>query len=335
MLRFVTRRVFQLLWVLVAASAVIFFALRLGPFDPLAQAYEATQGDPQRIAELRAYWGLDRSLPEQYALYLAGLAQGDLGRSLQDLQPVSRAIRDRLPATIELAILATLLGTVLGICVGVLAAYKRDGWVDVVARTLALVGISLPSFWLGIVGIAIFSVKLGLLPSGGRLTQTISFDPTTGFYVLDGLLQRRLDVVADALQHLILPTSVLGILVAGLVTRVTRASMLEALGQEYVRTAIAKGCTDRRAALTHALPNALLPIITIVGLMAGLLLSGSVIVETVFAYPGMGKLLVDAISVRDFPQVQACILVLATIYLVVNAVADLLYSLVDPRVRVR
>ncbi len=333
MARFLVLRLLQLVGVLLVVSAIVFFSLRLGPFDPAGQAYEATLGDPKRLAELRAYWGLDRPLTEQYGKYLWGLLHGDLGKSLQDLQPVSRAIGNRLPATIELAVVSTLLGTLLGLAVCVLSAYKLNTWVDLAGRSAALVGISFPTFWLGVMGVAIFAVKLQWLPSGGRFSEDVSFEPTTGFYLLDGILQRRLDVLMTALEHLLLPAAVLGLLVAGLVTRIVRAAMLEALGKDYVRTALAKGTTSRRAVLWHALPNALLPIITVVGLMFGLLLSGAVIVETVFAYPGMGKLLVDSISVRDFAQVQACILVLATIYSLVNAAADVLYAVVDPRVR--
>ena len=333
MARFIVHRAIQMFAVLLAVSAIIFFALRLGPFDPSAQLAEATSGDPARIAEMRAYWGLDQPIIVQYGKYLAGVAHGDLGRSLLDQQPVSRAIGDRLPATIELALMSMLLGTVFGLGMGVLAAYKQETWLDVGGRSAALVGISFPTFWLGIMGIAIFAVRLQWLPAGGRISSEIDFQPTTGFYVLDGLLQRRLDVVSDAAQHLLLPSVVLGLLVSGLVTRITRAAMLESLGKDYVRTAEAKGNTPRRAAIRHALPNALLPITTILGLMFGLLLSGAVIVETVFAFPGMGKLLVDAISVRDFPQVQASILVLAAIYVLVNAVADVLYVVSDPRVR--
>lgn len=333
MIRFVVTRFLQVLGVLLAVSAIVFFALRLGPFDPSDQIAEATLGDPARIAELEAYWGLDEPLVAQYGKYLLGVVRGDLGKSLQDLQPVTGAIRDRLPATIELAVLSMLIGTVFGVGVGVVAAYKRDSWLDVGGRSAALVGISFPTFWLGVMGIAIFSVKLQWLPAGGRFSEEIAFDPSTGFYVLDGVIQGRLDVVTTALKHLLLPATVLGLLVSGLVTRVTRAAMLEALGKDYVRTALAKGATPRRAATRHALSNALLPITTIVGLLFGLLLSGAVIVETVFAFPGMGKLLVDSISVRDFPQVQACILVLAAIYSLVNATADVLYGVMDPRVR--
>jgi dipeptide transport system permease protein len=333
-IRFVVLRLLQLVGVLLAVSAIVFFALRLGPFDPAGQIAEATLGDPARIAELEAYWGLDQPLPAQYGKYLTGLVHGDLGTSLQDLQPVSVAILDRLPATIELAVVSMLIGTVLGVAVGIFAAYRRDSWLDVGGRSMALVGTSFPTFWLGVMAIAVFSVKLQWLPAGGRFSEELAFEPTTGFYILDGILQRRLDVVANALEHLLLPATVLGLLVSGLVTRITRSAMLEELGKDYVRTALAKGSPPARAAVRHALANALLPIVTIVGLLFGLLLSGAVIVETVFAFPGMGKLLVDSISVRDFPQVQACILVLAAIYSLVNATADVLYGVIDPRVRV-
>lgn len=333
MIRFVALRFLQVFAVLLVVSAIVFFALRLGPFSPSDQISEAVLGDPVRIAELEAYWGLDQPLVVQYVKYLGGLVRGDLGQSLQDLQPVSNSIAERLPATIELAIASMFIGILLGVVIGVASAYKHGSSLDVGGRAVALVGISMPTFWLGVIAIAFFSVRLGWLPAGGRLSSDVAFDSATGFYVFDSIVAGRWDVLTDTLQHLVLPACVLGLLVAGLVTRVTRAAMLEALSKEYVRTALAKGLTTRRAAVVHALPNALLPIITVVGLLFGLLLSGAVIVETVFAYPGMGKLLVDAISVRDFSQVQASILVLAAIYSLVNAVADVLYHVADPRVR--
>lgn len=323
-------------FVLVCVSAIVFFALRLGPFDPAAQAAEATLGDEQRLEELREYWGLDEPLVIQYLKYLRGiLIEGDFGRSLQDLQPVTTAIADRLPATVELALMAMVIGTLLGIGVGVWAAYKRDTHIDTGARSLSLIGTSFPTFWLGVVAIAIFAVNLEWFPAGGRISSEISFDSPTGFYIFDSLVQRRPDVTVDVVQHLILPASVLGLLVTGMVARITRASMLESMGKDFVRTALAKGATPRRAALAHALPNALLPIITVLALMFGLLLSGAVVVETVFAFPGMGKLLVDSISVRDFPQIQASILVLAAMYSIINAMADVVYVTIDPRVRLQ
>lgn len=333
MARFVLYRALQLFAVLLAVSAIIFFALRLGPFDPSSQIAEAVLGDPERIAEVEAYWGLDEPLLVQYFEYVGGILRGDLGRSLRDNQPVSVAIRERLPATIELAVVGMLIGTTLGVGLGVLAAYKRDTVFDVGARSVALLGISLPTFWLALMAIAIFAVKLQWLPAGGRMSSELNFESPTGFYILDGLIQLRLDVVAEALEHLVLPGFVLGLFVSGFVTRITRAAMVQELDKDYVRTAIAKGSTLQRAARRDALPNALLPITTILGLMFGLLLSGAVIVETVFAFPGMGKLLVDAISVRDFPQVQASILILAAMYVLVNAVADVLYVIIDPRVK--
>jgi len=329
---YIAKRLLQLPLLLIVVSAIIFFSLRLGPFNPeelLAQA----GGDPEKIAEISDTWGLGEPLPFQYVRYLGSVLQGDLGRGFFDGQPVSDVILERLPATVELTVLAMIIGTFLGVGLGVLSALKPDSVLDTLARSFGLAGISLPGFWVGLMLISLLAVKLQWLPVGGRVDSRIDIQSRTGFYVIDGLVAGNFEAVGSALSHMIMPAGVLGLFVAGFLARITRASMLETLGQEYIRTARAKGAGSRDVILRHALRNVLLPIVTIMGLQFGLLLGGAAVTETVFSYPGMGKLLIDAIKTNDFPQVQASILVLATVYIVVNLVVDVLYVFIDPRLR--
>lgn len=310
----------------------VFFLLRLGPFSPDV-LLEAAANNPERVAELRAFWGVDEPLGTQYLSYLGNTARGDLGRSFQDNQPIVDIIKERLPATVELALVALLVGGTAGIALGTFAALKANTWADTALRSAALTGVSLPSFWVGLAFIYLFAVKLHWLPAGGRVDSRSEFDTVTGFYFIDGILQGRWDVYWDSVKHIVLPGIVLSLFVAGFLARVTRATMIEVLGQEYIRAAVARGNGPTRVLIRHALPNTLLPIVTLLGLLFGLLLGGAAIVETVFSYPGMGKLLVDAIRVRDYPQIQASIVILAAIYIFVNLTVDVLYGYIDPRIR--
>jgi peptide/nickel transport system permease protein len=332
MTAYIIRRLIQIPLVLFAVSVIIFFSLRLGPFDATA-LLQAGASNPEKVAEIRKEWGLTDPLMVQYFDYLKKVVRGDLGRSFSDNAPVRSVILQRLPATIELAVLGMLIGIVLGVSTGIASAIRRDSWVDALARGIGLLGISLPGFWLGVMFISLFAVKLHWLPAGGRIDSQIDFKTHTGFYVVDGLIDGNLAVVRSALEHMVMPAVVLGLFIAGFVSRMTRTTLLETLGHDYIRTAYAKGATRAQVIRGHALRNALLPLVTISGLQFGLLLGGAAVAETVFAYPGMGKLLVDAIGVEDFPQIQASILIIAAIYCVANLVVDLLYPLVDPRVR--
>jgi peptide/nickel transport system permease protein len=330
---YLVRRLLQLAVLLVVVSAVIFFVLRLGPFKPDAFLQEAG-ADPGRIAAIKSDWQLDKPLVVQYLAYMEHvLLHGNLGRSFRDNQPVSTAIGERLPATIELAVFAMVVGTLLGLGLGILSALRRDTVVDTLSRTVALAGASLPAFWLGIMGIALFSVHLGWLPSGGAFDSRAQVHRHTGFLLFDGVIDGAPSVVWDAFKHLLLPGLVLGVFVAGYIGRITRTTMLDALSQDYIRTAAAKGASVSHLVVRHALQNTALPVVTVIGLQFGLLLSGAAVTETVFSYPGMGKLLVDAIRASDFPQIQASILVLAATYCGVNALVDVLYAVLDPRVR--
>ncbi len=333
MIRYVLRRLLQIPVVLLAVSAIIFFALRLGPFNATAML-EAGASDPARVHEIKAEWGLTQPIPIQYLRYVGHAVRGDFGRSFANNAPVSTLIGQRLPATIELAVLGMLIGITLGVSAGLLSAIKPNTWLDNVSRSVGLVGISLPGFWLGVMFISLFSVKLGWLPAGGRVDTTLAFKTHTNFFVVDGFIDGNLTVVKSALEHMVLPALVLGLFIAGFVARITRSAILDALVHDYIRTARAKGASRRRVVLRHALRNALLPLVTISGLQFGLLLGGAAVAETVFAYPGMGKLLVDAIVVQDFPQIQASLLIIAVIYAFANLIVDVVYYYVDPRIRV-
>jgi peptide/nickel transport system permease protein len=332
MTAYVIRRLIQIPLVLLAVSVIIFFSLRLGPFNATA-LLEAGASNPEKVAEIRKEWGLTDPLTVQYFDYLKKVVRGDLGRSFSDNAPVRSVILERLPATIELAVLGMLIGIVLGVSTGIASAIRRDSWIDAAARGIGLLGISLPGFWLGVMLISVFAVKLHWLPAGGRIDSQIDFKTHTGFYVVDGLIEGNFEAARSALEHMVMPAIVLGLFIAGFVSRMTRTTLLETLGHDYIRTAYAKGATRAQVIRGHALRNALLPLVTISGLQFGLLLGGAAVAETVFAYPGMGKLLVDAINVEDFPQIQASILIIAAIYCIANLIVDLLYPLVDPRVR--
>lgn len=332
MARYILTRLLQLPLLLLAVSFIVFLVLRLGPASPVDLITES-MSDPAEIERIRRDLGLDRPILIQYADYIIHVSQGDFGRSFFSNTPVIESIRERLPATLELALWGMLLGCGMGITLGIVGAIYSNSIIDTLARVIALLGISIPSFWLGLMLIGLFAVQLGWLPVAGRFDARVPFDPVTGFYVLDGLLTGNLKVTWIALKYMILPAAVSALFVAGFVVRITRSSMLEALTNDYIRTARAKGLQHHVIIVRHALRNALLPIVTIVGLQFGLLLAGSAVIETIFAYPGLGKLMVDAIYLHDYPQVQASILVLATIYVVVNLSVDVLYGLIDPRVR--
>jgi peptide/nickel transport system permease protein len=312
-------------------SALIFFILRLGP-SPVDMATEAVR-DPKEVERIRQVWGLDRPIHVQYVDYVVRVVRGDFGRSFLGNVPVSRVVAERYPATLELAVVGMTLGALIGVPLGVLSAVRANTLVDTLARAFALTWISLPAFWVGLMLIALLSVRLGWLPVGGRFNPRTPIDTVTGFYVLDGLVARDWEVVRTAVRHMAMPATVIGLAIAGFIARITRATVLEGLREDYVRTARAKGLRERTVVIGHGLRNALLPIVTLMGLQFGTLLGGAAVTETVFAWPGLGKLMVDAIYVRDFPQIQASVLLLAVTYVVVNLIVDLLYVFIDPRIR--
>jgi ABC-type dipeptide/oligopeptide/nickel transport system permease component len=304
MARYLVRRLLFTLPVLLGVATLVFSLIHLVPGDPV-QSMLGEGVSPQDVAEMRTRLGLDRPLLVQYATFLKGIAVGDLGTSLRTNQPVARAIAERMPATFELAMAAMAVALLVALPLGILAAVRARTPTDVAATTLALIGISIPNFWLGPLLAILFAVELGWLPVSGRGTPA----------------------------HLILPAITLGAPLAAVLARMTRASVIEELSELYVLAARARGASRLRAVVRHAFRNSLIPIVTVIGLQFGAVLTGAVITETIFAWPGVGRLLIQSINFRDYPLVQGCILLIAGTYVSMNLLTDLLYGLLDPRIR--
>lgn len=349
MTRYIIRRILGLIPVLVGISLLTFTLTRVIPADP-ALLILGERATPESRERLRETLGLNeplffnlaavaetgnpaRLLDSQYFNFVGGALTGDLGRSYFTRIDVRDGLSQRFPATFELALTAMIFALVIGIPAGVAAALYRGTLVDTALLIGALSGVSFPVFWLAIILIYIFSINLGWLPPSQRLDVSLSLQPVTGLFVLDGLLRGRPDISWDALKHLILPGIALGTIPLALVVRMTRSAMLEVLGQDYVRTARAKGLRQRLVVNKHALRNALLPVVTVVGLSFGTLLSGAILTETVFSWPGIGKWVYDAIAARDYPIIQGGVLFVAFVFVVVNLIVDLSYAVIDPRIQ--
>ncbi len=332
MLRFVVRRLLLLVPILLGLSILVFAWIRALPGGP-AEALLGERATAESIAQIEKQYGLDKPLPVQYVSYLKTVVQGDFGTSITTRQPVTEEIKRRFPATVELALAAGIFAIMLGIPLGFLAAKRHGGVLDHASLVGSLLGISIPVFFLGIILKYIFAVELGLLPTVGRISVLIDVDHPTGFYVLDAILAGNMEALWDTLKHLVLPAIALGSIPLAIIARITRAAVLDVQNEDYVRTARAKGMSPGIVDRRHVLRNALLPISTIIGLQVGLLLSGAVLTETVFAWPGMGTWLVDAIDSRNFPVLQGGILFLAVIFVFVNLIVDVSYAIINPRIR--
>ena len=330
MFRYIARRTFALVPTLLGVSLVVFLFLRLIPGDP-ATAFlrEGASGD--QVAAFNERLGLNKPLPEQYLSYMGKVLRGDLGTSLHSALPVSDEIGRKFPATAELALAAMLIATTLGVLIGIVAAIRRATVLDYGTTTFGLIGVSMPIFWLGLMLIYLFAVNLHWLPPSTRGEPPER--SVTGLYSVDYLLSGDLAGWLDAMRHLLLPAVVLATVPLAVVARQTRSAMLEVLHQDFVRTAWSKGLGERAVVLRHVLKNALLPVVTVIGLQVGALLSGAVLTEQVFSWPGMGSYIVEAINSRDYPIVQGSILFLATIFVVVNLLVDVSYAWLDPRIR--
>lgn len=333
---YILRRILLLFPMLVGITLLSFLLSHAIPADPVAM-YLGDRGssDPVLVAAFRHQWGLDRPLYVQYAFYLWNLVHGDLGKSISTQQAVLLDLKQHVPATIELSVSAMVLSLAIGVPLGILAAVNRENVIDQTARVVSLVGVSVPGFWLGIIAIVIFYSHLGWVPAPGRTSMLIAAPPSvTGFVPIDALLAHRTDVLWDWLNHLGLPAAVLSAYSLGLITRVTRGSMLEVLGEDYVRTAQAKGVRTWTVRFRHAARNALIPVITVAGLSFGALLSGAVITETIFNWPGLGLYAFASATNLDFPAIMGTGIVVASIYVLVNLVVDVAYALFDPRIRI-
>ncbi|HJX39008.1 MAG TPA: ABC transporter permease [Anaerolineae bacterium] len=332
MTSYIIRRLLSLIPTLLGVSIIVFLFLRMIPGDPaLALAGEhATEANVERIRE---EFGLNKPLYEQYLTYMGKVLRGDLGRSVFNKRYVSDELRARFPATLELSACALMVAMIVGLPAGIISATKRNSVFDNAAMVGSLLGISMPIFWLGLMLNWFFAVRLGWLPSVTRLDSGIELQRITNLIIVDSILTGNAEALLNGIKHLILPAIALGTIPMAIIARMTRSAMLEVLEQDYVRTARAKGLAERVVVLRHALKNALLPVITILGLQVGLLLSGAVLTETIFAWPGIGRWLYLSILARDYPIVQGMALFITTLFLGVNLLVDLSYALVDPRIR--
>ena len=318
--------------VMIGVSIVVFSLMRVFSPDPapIVLGQHATQ---QAMDAWRDEKGLNEPVVVQYWTYLKGALRGDLGVSYYSSTPVTKEILARFPATIELAVAAIIFASIVGIFLGVVAAVKKNSAFDAASMLLALVGVSIPIFWLGILMIMLFSGYLHLLPTGGRINVLLEPAKVTGFYMIDSLLAGNWAAFKDAFIHLILPALTLGMYSMAIITRMTRSTMLDTLGQDYVRTSRAKGISEFKVIGKHALRNSLIPVTTVIGLQFGALLGGALLTESVFAWPGIGKFTVDSILKSDFPMVQGIVLLIAVVFVLVNLAADLMYAYLDPRIK--
>jgi peptide/nickel transport system permease protein len=332
-LRFVVRRLLLLVPILLGLSLLVFLWIRALPAGP-AQSLLGERATPETVRQIEEQYGLNEPIHVQYWSYLKTVGSGDLGTTIRTRRPVTDELKERFPATIELTIAALLFATLLGIPLGFVAAKRYGTWVDHSSLVVSLIGISIPIFFLAILLKYVFAVKLGLLPTVGRISVLIDIDHPTNFYLLDALIAGDLGAFWDVSKHLMLPAIALGSIPLAITARITRAAVLDVQNEDYIRTARAKGLAPRIVDERHIFRNALLPIMTIIGLQTGLLLSGAVLTETVFAFPGMGTWLVEAIRQRDFPILQGGILFVSFVFVLINLIVDISYALVNPKIRV-
>jgi dipeptide transport system permease protein len=332
-LRFLLTRASLVIPTFLGITLVAFFLIRLVPGDPIETMAGERGIDPARHAALRAEYGFDKPLLVQYGIYLERLAHGDLGRSISTKEPVIAEFASLFPATIELGVCAILFALLIGLPAGILAALKRNSVFDHGVMGLSLTGYSMPIFWWGLLLILLFSVQLGWTPVSGRIDVQYFIEPVTGFLLIDSLLSDESGAFRSALSHLVLPAVVLGTVPLAVIARMTRSAMLEVLGEDYMRTARAKGLPAWRIVGLHALRNALIPVVTVIGLQVGVLFTGAILTETIFSWPGIGKWLIEAIGRRDYPVLQGGILLIGAVVMAVNLIVDLAYGLVNPRIR--
>jgi peptide/nickel transport system permease protein len=332
MVRFIVRRLMLLVPILIGVSILVFVWIRALPGSP-AESLLGERATPATIERLKHEYGLNQSVVVQYEKYVEATLKGDLGYSIASRRPVTEELRRRFPATVELALAAMFFAIVFGVPLGFFAAKRYGSFVDHGSLFLSLIGISIPIFFLGLILKYVFAVRLGWLPSVGQIDVTKNVKHPTNFYVLDAIITHDWGTLADVLKHLVLPAIALGTIPLAIVARITRAAVLDVQNEDYVRTARAKGLSPRIVDRRHVFRNALLPLSTVIGLQTGLLLSGAILTETVFAWPGVGIWLADAISARDYPVLQAGILFLATVFVLVNLIVDISYAIINPRIR--
>jgi dipeptide transport system permease protein len=333
MVRFLLSKLLYLIPTFLGITIIAFGFVRILPGDPVLLMAGERGVSPERHAELSAQLGFDKPVVMQYLDFLWRLLHGDFGNSLVTKKPVLTEFMALFPATLELGLCAILIATLVGVPVGVLAAIKRGSWFDQVSMTTALVGFSMPIFWWGLLLIIFFSGFLGWTPVSGRISLMYFFPQVTGFMLIDSLLSGQQGAFISAVSHLILPSVVLATIPLAVIARQTRSAMLEVMGEDYVRTARAKGMPSRRVIGVHALRNAMIPVVTTIGLQIGVLMAGAILTETIFSWPGIGKWMIDSISRRDYPVVQSGLLLIAGMVMIVNLLVDLTYGLINPRIR--
>jgi peptide/nickel transport system permease protein len=330
--QYAIKRFLTIVPVLIGISLIVFSFIHLIPGDP-AVAMLGERATPQRVAEVRAQLGLDRPLYIQYGIYVGKILRGDFGASILRGDPVLWDLLRRFPATVELATSAIFIAITVGVPMGIIAAVWRNSLFDGLSRLVALTGVSMPIFWLGLMLAWFFGVMLRWLPTGFRLDTDVTLVAVTNFYVLDSVLTKNPHALVSSLRHLILPAVCLSTIPMAVIARMTRASLLEVLSQDYIRTAESKGLPQQAVILRHAMRNALLPVMTVTGLQVGRLLAGAILTETIFSWPGIGLWIYESIQARDYPIVQGATLFIATIFVMVNLITDLLYATVDPRIK--
>jgi peptide/nickel transport system permease protein len=331
---YILKRLLSLIPVLLGITLLVFGFLHLIPGDP-AVVLLGERATPEQLTAVRSQLGLDKPLPVQYLTFLGNLLRFNLGTSIISGIPIATELRTRWPATFELSLAAMAIALIVGIPAGILAAVRKNRWLDQLTMAGSLLGVSLPVYWLGLLLIYLFAVNLHWLPPSGRLSVEagFTFQPITGFYVLDALLTLNGPLLLDVLSHLVLPALTLGTIPLAILARITRSAMLDTLSQDYIRTAKAKGVPQFRVICQHALKNALLPISTIVGLQFGTLLGGAILTETIFAWPGIGSWIYQGILERDYPVVQGGVVFVAIAFVLINLLVDLSYSFIDPRIQ--
>ena len=334
-LKFIGKRLVYLVVMLFGVATLVFILTKMIPGDPtVANLSQRALNDPEIVAAYRAKYGLDQPLPVQYILYMKNLLQFDLGTSMRTNKPVLSELARCYPATIELALFAIVIAAILGILFGIISAIRRNSVIDQIVRAISVTGVSIPSFWFALLVLYFVYYKLHLLPGPGRLSNSFSAPATvTGMYVIDSLIEGNIPKALDAISHLILPGTVLAAFTMGLITRTTRSNLLDVMSTDYIRTARAKGLGRTGLIMRHALGNALIPVLTVIGLGLGNLLGGMVLVETIFNWPGVGQFAYESVLSNDFPAIIGVALLIALNYMIINTVVDILYGVIDPRVR--
>lgn len=333
MSRFILRRFLSLIPTVLGISILVFFMIHLIPGDP-AEMMLGERASVESLKQLREQLGLNEPLYVQYGLFMSRLVRGDLGRALRTNEKITTEIIQRFPATIELSLAAILIATGVGMLAGIISATRQYSIFDYLSMVVSLIGVSMPIFWLGLVLMIIFSLHLGWLPLSGRLSYFIELETITNLYVVDSILTGNWTALKDAVWHLIMPAFTLSTIPMAIIARITRSSMLEVLRQDYIRTAKAKGLSPLTVYFKHGLKNAMIPVITVIGLQFGILMGGAILTETIFAWPGIGNWILNAVYARDFNAVQGGTMLVATVFVLINMVVDILYAWVNPRIKV-